>query len=150
MDPLSITASSAAVVTICTQVTTILNRWISGVHKIETTLGNLDREVAALSTTLESVSTTFQRPALVAIIKSDNEATLWSSIAGILKSCKLTMRRLRWILRDLDSRMGGGNIFRKALLYIRLGSKADDIAALLGQIQVYTGMLQMNVQCASV
>ena len=116
---------------------------------VETTLENLDREVAALSTTLVSVSTTFQRPALVAIIESDKEATLWSSIAGILKSCKLTMRRLRWILRDLDSKMGGGNIFRKVLLHIRLESKADDVAALLRQIKAYGGVLQVNLQCAS-
>jgi hypothetical protein len=149
MDPLSIIASSIAIVTICSQVTAILSKWIYGVQNVETTLGYLAREVAALSTTLKSISTIFQRSALIAIIEDESEAWLLSSIGGILKGCKLTMRRLRRIISDLDNTIGTGSIFRKILLHIRLGSKMDDVAALLRQIQACSGLLQMNMQCVS-
>ncbi len=148
MDPLSITASSVAVLTICTQVTHILTKWISSIKNVDNMLWMLDSEVVSLSAMLGSITETFQRPALVAIIESDHDARLWSSTAGILKSCRSSMRRLRTLLTDLDSTMESATVFKKAFKQFWLGQKTDDITALQREIQFHNALLQMNLQCA--
>jgi hypothetical protein len=150
MDPLSVTASSIAIITICSQVTSLVTRWISNIRNVDDTLSNLAKEVGTLSTVLATVGETFERPGLGPIIELNSEAQLWPCIADILENCRATLERLRNTLQKLDSDVESPNLVRKGVKHIRLGNQTELITTLLGQIHSYHGMLQMLLQCANV
>lgn len=149
MDPLSTTASSIAIVTICSQVTSIITRWVSNVRKADSTLDKLSKELVILCTVLAAVKKTFERPGLGAIITLNVDSQLWSSITSVLANCRHTLRKLRRTLRELDTELESANLVRKTLKHVRFGKRSELIAALLGEVHSYHGLLQMLLQCTN-
>lgn len=150
MDPLSITASSIAVVTVCSQVVSLVAKWTIGVREIDSTLKNLETEVIALSTVVTSVKETFERPELSAVVASHSETRLWQTLGGSLNTCKRSTRRLKRMLKDLNGGVENDGIWNRGTRLTRFKSKKDEIAEQLRSIQSYKATIQVALQCASV
>jgi len=147
MDPLSVTASSIAIATICSQVITILSKWISGRHA-DQILHTLNRELGLLSTTLTSITALSQRPDVI-FAPAHEEDGFWNNVNLVLRSCKSTMRLLRRLLRDISAGIEAGSIWRRSIAHILFQGKKSDIAELLRDIQSSKATLQIALQCAT-
>jgi len=115
MDPLSITASSIAIITICFQVTNIVTKWASNVRNIDSTITKLAKEIQILCTVLAAIKETFERPGIGSIIALNSEAQLWPCVSDILHNCWVTLRKLWRTLRELDSEAESSNLVQKGM-----------------------------------
>jgi hypothetical protein len=149
MDPLSITASSIAIITICAQVTSIFTRWMSNVRNIDDTINGLTKEVEILCTVLAAVNETFERPGIGNIIALNAEAQLWPCITGILDSCQGTLRKLKKTLHEVETEKENSSLVQRSAKHVRLGNRKELITSLLSQIHSHHEMLQMLLQCTN-
>jgi len=147
MDPLSIVASSIAIVTICSQVTALISKLVSGQHT-DQLLQALYKEVGLFSTILNSVAAITKRPGLECIAENDG-GDLWNTMTRILRSSKSTMRGLRKILRDVKEGIEAESLWRRSVAFLIFERKKNEIWDLLREIQSGKATLQIALQSAN-
>lgn len=105
MDPLSIVASTLAIVAFCDRVVSIFQEWKDARKVSDRKLSRFMEKVAALHSILTDTRRTFERPDLLAIIENDQRyGRVWPDIPGVLEGCKATMRAVLGIFRRFKNR----------------------------------------------
>ena len=98
-------------ITIFSQVASIITRLVSNVRNVDRTLDKLWNELVIFCTVLAAVKETFERLELGAIIALNVDSQLWSSITSVLANSRRTLRKLKMILRELDTELESANFF---------------------------------------
>ena len=150
MDPFSIAAGSAGLVTLCVQCSTCLYEVYKGTEQVDANVTTFCNEIDNLAQTLDALSTNFKHPRTLAVIKAAHQSydgKLWANVGRLLQSCRRTMETFKIIIQKLNRDTGG--ILRKPIKQLRLRLQSDEITALRGQIQSHSLMMQITLQSIS-
>lgn len=145
MNPLSIAASSIALVTFCAQVVGILSQFIDQANRVDDTVKAFFDEISALSRVLSSISSSFTDPALSSrIALTGHEGQHWRDVLTSMEDCRRTLERLLKILGKVRSEEKGA--LRRTRKQFLLNVASGEIAVLRNQILLFTQTLQISLQ----
>ncbi|KAF7556472.1 hypothetical protein G7Z17_g1395 [Cylindrodendrum hubeiense] len=154
MDPLSIAAGAAGLVSGCAGIISVLYTWIDDTIDIDENVSSLLEEITALSRVLESVSNASAKAPGMVVAEIDPDGSLWISVRDTLGDIKSTLDKLNLLLADvLKSSTGVFNrgFLRRPTKHIRFSLRSKDINTYKDRIKSYntamTSALQMINVC---
>jgi len=142
-DPLSITGSVVALITVSVKVSILLKQFCDEVSGVDATLTGLLGDISNLQQVLESMKETFEQDE----IKSNFHATghtgnHWKNLARSLEDGVGTLQQLTTLLETVNKTTSFLDGPRK---HIRLKSGIEQIAIYRDQIQSYHAALQLSL-----
>jgi uncharacterized protein (DUF3084 family) len=150
MDPLSIAASSAALVTLCVKISKSLCEFISDSRKVDKALGEFRDEIDDLSGVLALIESSFRdnRTATAALRETTgHEQSHWRKAERSMIDCRKTLDRLSSVLEELrGDHKNGHTFFSRQRRQIRLDMSSTEIVALRHQIQSYKDTMNLSFQ----
>ncbi|KAK2813712.1 hypothetical protein FQN50_000110 [Emmonsiellopsis sp. PD_5] len=151
MDPLSIAAGSAGVVSACVKVSALLYTFVDDTRHVDSNVTGLCDEVLGLSRVLDAISKTWANIPLIAFVRSDPNGELWVNVKASVEDCQETITNLDKELASIrkGSRFGRG-FMRKPTKQIKLNMKMHDIQLFRQQIQSHTAGMQSALQMINV
>lgn len=142
-DPLSITASVLALITVSVKVTVLLKQFRDDVSGVDATLTGLLSDVSNLQQVLESMKETFDQDEIKLNLQTTGHAgNHWKNLARSLEDGGGTLRQLTTLLESVNKTTSFLDGPRKQL---RLKSAIDQIAVYRDQIQSYRAALQLSL-----
>lgn len=146
MDPVSIVSLAAALTQGAYQVST----FIASSASVETTLTELQTEVAGLGNVLKSIEKSLKGPAAARKGgRVDGEAELWTTLAFAIKDAARTIRCLQGTVQGLLGGKASG-FLKRVVKQAKLNFNADEISAIRTRIHTHTISLQAALQMATV
>ena len=149
MDPLSIAASSGALVTLCRTISTSLYTFIHDTRMVDQTLEVFRNEIDDFSGVLESIESSFRDPTLAkAALRAmtGHERPHWEKATRFMNDCHATLERLRSVLALVNGEHG---FLRRPRRQIKLDMNSKEIVALRQQIQSYKATMDLSLQMIS-
>ena len=146
MDPISIVSLAAALTQGAYQVST----FIASSASVDTTLTELQTEVAGLGNVLKSIEKSLKGPA--AARKGggvDGEAELWTTLAFAIKDAARTIGCLQVTVQGLLGTKAPG-FLKRMVKQAKLNFNADEISAIRARVHTHTISLQAALQMATV
>jgi hypothetical protein len=151
VEPLSIVASSTALVATCIKLTHYIWSYHNKVQTVDTALRVLGIEIDQLSGVLGSICTSFSDPVIAGAaldVQTGHEAQHWRNVRQSMEDCKETLSKLEGVLGRFNKVEGG--IWRRTKKVVKLGMKGEDIAMLKQQITAYRQTMQLSFQIITV
>ena len=149
MDPLSLTVSATALITVCVQVGSLCKNYIDEVVDIDNVVRDLGLEVSALSDILANFRATLESDAFTAArvdAAIGHEGEHWRGVDRVLAECKGTVTDLRSILEGASRERGHLRRIRTQ----RALSKADGkVKSCKIRLQSCKESLQISLQILS-
>ena len=149
MDPLSIAASSAALVTLCAKISKSLYRFICDSRGVDQALDAFRDEIDDLSGLLSSIESNFRdsRTATAALRETTGyEQSHWEKAQRGMNDCRGTLERLSSVLEQVRGDHGNGHVFfSRQRRQIRLDMKSTEIVTLRNQIQSYKDTMKLSL-----
>jgi len=154
MDPLSIAASSAGLVSLCTAISTSLYKFIRDSLVIDQALEAFRDEVGDLEGVLASIKSSFSddRIAKAALCETTgHELQHWQKAKRSMDDCRRTLERLSSLLEQVRGGHGHGRVFfPRQRRQIRLDMNSTEIVALRQQIQSYKDTMKLSFHVIAV
>jgi hypothetical protein len=148
MDPLSIAASSAALVTLCTKISKSLYRFICDSRGVDQALEKFRDEVDDLKGFLASIESSFRdsSTAIAALRETTgHEQSHWEKAQRGMNDCRGTLERLSSVLEQVRGDHGNSRaFFSRQRRQIRLDMNSTEIIALRYQIQSYKDTMKLS------
>ncbi|KAF3920597.1 Ankyrin-1 [Orbilia brochopaga] len=126
MDPLSISASVTALLTICFQITRSAVSFGAEISEIDETITDLFSELQELQTVTENIKSTLDSGALQTIESATgHEAQHWRCVERVLEQCRSTISSLRRDLQAIEAARGSDKVLGRlrALFTSRLSER---------------------------
>ncbi|KAH7369804.1 hypothetical protein BKA65DRAFT_5389 [Rhexocercosporidium sp. MPI-PUGE-AT-0058] len=138
MDPLSITASTVALATLCMKVSTTVYEFTTDVRDVVTNVQNLYHGLRSLSEVLTNVSTAWSENPLVALAQSGPDGNLWICVKDSVGNCEVVLKKLEAVLDKVSAENAVGKGFmRRPVKQIRLNLNKRDIQGFSSEVQTY-------------
>jgi hypothetical protein len=148
MDPLSIAASSAALVTLCAKISKSLYKFICDGRGVDRALEAFRDEIDDLSGFLASIESSFRdnRTATAALRQTTgHEQSHWQKAQRGMNDCHGTLEKLSSVIERVRGDHGNGHaFFSRQRRQIRLDMKSAEIVALRHQIQSYKDTMKLS------
>jgi hypothetical protein len=148
MDPLSIAASSAALVSLCAKISKSLYKFICDSREVDQALKAFRDEIDDLSGFLASIESSFRdsRTATAALRETTgHEQSHWEKAQRGMNDCRGTLERLSSVLEQVRGDHGNGHgFFSRQRRQIRLDMNSTQIVALRHQIQSYKDTMKLS------
>jgi chromosome segregation ATPase len=148
MDPLSIAASSAALVSLCAKISNSLYKFICDSREVDQTLEAFRDEIDDLSGVLASIESSFRdsRTATAALRETTgHEQSHWEKAERGMNDCRGTLERLSSVLEQVRGDHGNGHaFFSRQRRQIRLDMNSAQIVTLRHQIQSYKDTMKLS------
>jgi hypothetical protein len=149
MDPLSITASVAGLISLVAGVYSTVDQLVSGAHNADSTLKAFKGEVSSLLTVLESLDVTFQDPKQRRILEEANNGTgnvahYWRGVLGSMEHCKKTLENMSAVLDGVESAKRT-RLFRSFGKHLKLSSSEGVLTLYRQEILSHTSNLQISL-----
>lgn len=146
MDPISIATSATALASFAFRASKAIYSGVESVKNADTTLLQLQSEVNALQSRLESITSTFQSSEVVQLCTSNSgsqsqSTKLLKSVKPLLNDCEETLDKLRLILEGMDK----PGVLRKPIKALKFTLKSGDIDLIRQQIRSYSSAMQMTL-----
>lgn len=143
MDPLSITAATASLISFVSSTSITLYTFVRESRNLDQNVEDLVAEVNALQRALLQIDSVLREPRIISIeesISTDESKQLWLTIDGCLEECRATITRLDSALDGVHSKESKWAVpsFRQ----IKLNLKKDEINML--RIQIHTHFVSLN------
>jgi hypothetical protein len=150
MDPLSIAASSAALVTLCTKISKSLCKFFSDSRKVDEALEAFRDEIDDLSGVLTLIDSNFRdnKTATAALLPTTGqEQSHWEKAEKSMKDCHGTLDRLSSLLERLrGDHKNSHAFFARQRRQFRLDMNSTEIVTLRHQIQSYKDTMKLSFQ----
>jgi hypothetical protein len=146
MDPLSIAASSAGLVSLCTAISKVLYRFISDSRVVDQALAAFHDEIEELSGFLASIESSFgdDRTAKAVLRETTgHEQQHWAKAKRSMEDCHRTLERLSNLLERVRGDHGQG-FFSRQRKQIKLDMNSAEIVVLRQQIQSYKDTMKLS------
>jgi hypothetical protein len=153
MDPLSITASSVTLATLCVQCgqcIVSLNQWIGEIKAIDSTIRGFRDEIKSLKqvlTSLESAINTDPMREVARMASSNDSKVLWLQIDSSLSDVRKALTSLEKVLERI--RRAPKGLFRKPVLQFRTSLESGEIASLRQRLILLYSTLNLPLQMLS-
>ena len=112
MDPLSIVASSTALLMTCGKAAFLLHNFIAATKEVHSTITTLHADITSLSELLEDLKVLFARGEIVDVIDVEMDnfgGRVWRRAEGILESVGVTLRAVEKLIEKIGGKgMGKG------------------------------------------
>jgi hypothetical protein len=149
MDPLSISASAAALATFALRASKAIYTCIDEVKSADATLLQLNSEVGALQSGLESIASTFRSDEVQQLYDGNSQnlpqsAKLLASVKPLMTDCEVTLERLEVLLGGIETKPGQ-TLFRKPVKAIKINVKIKEIEFIRHQIRSYSSAMHMTL-----
>jgi hypothetical protein len=151
MDPLSIAASATGLATFAFGVSKTIYGFVDDIKAADGTLLQLQGEVNALHSGLESIASTFKSDEVVQLcgipsINQSQSTKLLTGVKPLLVDCKKTLEKLDAVLVGIDGKSGRMlELLRQPVKALRIGLKSNDIILIRHQIRSYSSAMQMTL-----
>jgi hypothetical protein len=146
MDPLSIAASSAGLVSLCTAISKVLYRFISDSRVVDQALAAFHDEIEELSGFLASIESSFgdDRTAKAVLRETTgHEQQHWAKAKRSMEDCHRTLERLSKLLERVRGDHSQG-FFSRQRKQIKLDMNSAEIVVLRQQIQSYKDTMKLS------
>jgi hypothetical protein len=149
MDPLSIAASSAALVSLCAKISKSLYKFICDSREVDQALEAFHDEIDEFSGFLASIESSFRdsRTATLTLRETTgHEQSHWEKAERSMKDCRGTLERLSSVLEQVKGDHGNGHaFFSRQRRQIRLDMNSTQIVTLRRQIQSYKDTIKLSL-----
>jgi hypothetical protein len=147
MDPLSISAAAAGLVTFAGAI----YKFVEDIRGADATLIQLKSEVLALHSGLESIDAIFKSDEVFQLYGNKSNDKLLSTkllvgVKPLLDDCQTTLENLAAILNDIEGKPGQASIVSKPARALKINQKIKDIELIRHQIRSYSSAMQMTLQ----
>jgi hypothetical protein len=153
MDPLSITASSVTLATLCVQCgqcVVSLTQWIGEIKAIDSTIRGFRDEIRSLKqvlTSLESAINTDPMREVARMASSNDSKVLWLQIDSSLSDVRKALTSLEKVLERI--RRAPKGLFRKPVQQFRTSLESGEIASLRQRLILLYSTLNLPLQMLS-
>jgi tRNA threonylcarbamoyladenosine modification (KEOPS) complex Pcc1 subunit len=148
MDPLSIAASSAALVSLCAKISNSLYKFICDAREVDRALEAFRDEIDDLWGFLASIESSFRdnRIATAALRETTgHEQSHWEKAQRGMNDCRRTLERLSSVIEQVKGDHGNSHtFFSRQRRQIRLDMNSTEIVALRSQIQSYKDTMKLS------
>lgn len=149
MDPPSIAAGATSLTIFAFRAVKAINACVEDIKTADSTLLQLQSEVKALHSGLNSIATTFQSDEIVELFggpasSQSQTVKLMTSITPVLEDCQSTLKRLDIILHGIEGRPGK-SLFWQPIRALKINMKSDHIVFIRQQIRSYSSTMQMTL-----
>lgn len=111
MDPLSIVASSTALLMTCGKATLLLHNFISSAKEVHSTITTLHADITSLAELLEDLNLLFGKREIVDVIDAEMDnfnGRVWKRAGGILDSVGMTVSAIEGLIVKIEGKKGKG------------------------------------------
>jgi Fungal N-terminal domain of STAND proteins len=146
MDPLSIAASSAGLVSLCTAISKSLYKFICDSRVVDQALAVFRDEIDELSGFLASIESSFsdRRTGEAALRETTGHERLhWEKAVRGMDNCRKTLEKLSDVLQNVSGDHGRGLLSRHRR-QIRLDMNSAEIVLLRQQVQSYKDTMKLS------
>src|SRR5438552_5615534 len=102
MDPLSLTVSVTALLTLCAQVGSLCTNYVSDVSDIDGTVATMRIEVSALSEVLTNIKSTLDSESFgnirFEVLQATSDENHWKCVNGVLHGCEEALTDFKTVL----------------------------------------------------
>ncbi|KAK6511806.1 hypothetical protein TWF481_000712 [Arthrobotrys musiformis] len=154
MDPLSIAASVAGLLSLCIQVGQTVGTLADALENVDNTISSFRGEISALSGVLKSIGTAFNDPKRHRILEEASYGTghlgqYWKGVVVSLDHCGATLNKMNIVLNGVETSRRT-RIFRSFGKHLKLTSEEGVLTLYRQEVQSHTANLQISLQMISV
>ncbi|KAK6353854.1 hypothetical protein TWF730_008276 [Orbilia blumenaviensis] len=154
MDPLSIAASVAGLLSLCIQIGQTVGTLADALENVDNTISSFRGEISALSGVLQSISTAFSDPARHRILEEASHGTghlgeYWKGVVVSLDHCGTTLKKMNVVLDGVQTSRRT-RLFRSFGKHLKLTSEEGVLTLYRQEVQSHTANLQISLQMISV
>ncbi|KAF3081849.1 hypothetical protein TWF594_001333 [Orbilia oligospora] len=154
MDPLSIAASVAGLLSLCIQIGQTVSTLADALENVDNTISSFRGEISALSGVLKSISTAFSDPKRHRILEEASHGTghlgqYWQGVVVSLDHCGATLNKMNFVLDGIQTSRRT-RIFRSFGKHLKLTSEEGVLTLYRQEVQSHTANLQISLQMISV
>ncbi|EWC44340.1 hypothetical protein DRE_01166 [Drechslerella stenobrocha 248] len=154
MDPLSIIASVAGLVSLCIQVGQTVSTLADGAANADDNLQVFRGEIAALHSVLASINVAFSDPARSRVLEAAEHGTghvgqYWKGVVASLSHCDATLRKMCGVLNGVETSRRT-KLFKTFGKHLKLTSVAGVLTLYRHEVQTHTANLQISLQMISI
>ncbi|KAK6510467.1 hypothetical protein TWF506_009573 [Arthrobotrys conoides] len=154
MDPLSIAASVAGLLSLCIQLGQTVSTLADALENVDNTISSFRGEISALSGVLKSISTAFSDPKRHRILEEASHGTghlgqYWQGVVVSLDHCGTTLKKMNVVLDGVQTSRRT-RIFRSFGKHLKLTSEEGVLTLYRQEVQSHTANLQISLQMISV
>ncbi|KAK6537443.1 hypothetical protein TWF694_011629 [Orbilia ellipsospora] len=147
MDPLSISASVTALLTICLQITKSAASFTIAISDIDETIADLFSEIEELQTVTENIKSTLDSGAIRAVQSSTgHEAQHWRCVERVLEQCRSTVLSLHKDLTALEAARGSNKLLGRLQAHFKSLFSEKRIKGYYNKIASSKDTLQISFQ----
>ncbi|RVD83105.1 uncharacterized protein DFL_007506 [Arthrobotrys flagrans] len=154
MDPLSIAASVAGLLSLCIQIGQTVGTLADALENVDNTISSFRGEISALSGVLKSISTAFSDPKRHRILEEASHGTghlgqYWQGVVVSLDHCGATLKKMNVVLDGIQTSRRT-RIFRSFGKHLKLTSEEGILTLYRQEVQSHCANLQISLQMISV
>ncbi|KAK6529324.1 hypothetical protein TWF281_008501 [Arthrobotrys megalospora] len=154
MDPLSIAASVAGLLSLCIQIGQTVGTLADALENVDNTISSFRGEISALSGVLQSISTAFSDPKRHRILEEASHGTghlgeYWKGVVVSLDHCGSTLKKMGVVLDGIQTSRRT-RLFRSFGKHLKLTSEEGVLTLYRQEVQSHTANLQISLQMISV
>lgn len=156
MDPLSIASAATALAGFAFKASKEIYSFIDDLQSADTTLLQLQNEVNALQSGLQSIASTFNSDTIVQLCQNKSNSLdqlqstrLLQSVTPLLTDCQHTLEKLEVILAGIVGNPGKmRDLFGKPIKAFKISTKSKDVELIRHEIRSYSSAMQMTINMA--
>ncbi|KAK6344429.1 hypothetical protein TWF696_008066 [Orbilia brochopaga] len=154
MDPLSIAASVAGLLSLCIQVGQTVTTLAEALANVDNTISSFRGEIDALAGVLAAIGASFSDPTRHRILEAASNGTghigqYWKGVDVSLTHCHATLRKMGAVLDGVQTSRRT-RIFRSFGKHLKLSSEEGVLTLYRQEVQSHTANLQISLQMISV
>ncbi|KAK6335188.1 hypothetical protein TWF718_010625 [Orbilia javanica] len=154
MDPLSLAASVAGLLSLCIQIGQTVSTLADALENVDNTISSFRGEISALSGVLKSISMAFSDPKRHRILEEASHGTghlgqYWQGVVVSLDHCGATLKKMGVVLDGIQTSRRT-RIFRSFGKHLKLTSEEGVLTLYRQEVQSHTANLQISLQMISV
>ncbi|KAJ6259554.1 hypothetical protein Dda_5191 [Drechslerella dactyloides] len=154
MDPLSIAASVAGLLSLCIQVGQTVSTLAEALANVDNTISSFRGEIDGLAGVLAAISASFSDPTRHRILEAASNGTghigqYWKGVTVALTHCHATLRKMGTVLDGVQTSRRT-RIFRSFGKHLKLSSEEGVLTLYRQEVQSHTANLQISLQMISV
>ncbi|KAF3910199.1 hypothetical protein ABW21_db0201795 [Orbilia brochopaga] len=154
MDPLSIAASVAGLLSLCIQVGQTVTTLADALANVDNTISSFRGEIDGLAGVLAAIGASFSDPTRHRILEAASNGTghigqYWKGVNVALTHCHATLRKMAGVLDGVQTSRRT-RIFRSFGKHLKLSSEEGVLTLYRQEVQSHTANLQISLQMISV
>ncbi|KAF3917123.1 hypothetical protein ABW20_dc0106710 [Dactylellina cionopaga] len=154
MDPLSIAASVAGLLSLCIQIGQTVSTLADALENVDNTISSFRGEISALSGVLQSISLAFDDSKRHRILEEASNGTghigqYWKGVVVALDHCEATLNKMNAVLDGVQTSRRT-RIFRNFGKHLKLTSEEGVLTLYRQEVQSHTANLQISLQMINV